>query len=80
MAIESMIVYLIDINENINLIDIIIRDTGDHILISIKYSGICINIFEDENIESDIAILNNISQNIDYSQIMGLNNIVIIIE
>ena len=77
MAIEDMIVHIIDINENIDLIDTIIRDNGDYILISIKYSGECINIMEDENIESNIAILNQISQKIDYSQILGLNNIVI---
>ena len=77
MAIEDMIVHIIDINENVDLIDTIIRDNGRYILISIKYSGKCINILEDDNIESNIAILNNISQKIDYSQILGLNNIVI---
>ena len=80
MAIEDMIVHIIDINEKIDLIDMIIRDNGDYILISIKYSGLCINIMEDENIASNIAILNNISQKIDYSQILGLNNIVITIK
>jgi hypothetical protein len=60
-----------------DLIDLIIRDTGEHILISIKYSGECINVMEDEAMESNIAILNKISQKIDYSQILGLNNIVI---
>ena len=77
MAIEDMIVHIIDINENVDLIDTIIKDNGEYILISIKYSGKCINILEDDNIESNIAILNNISQKIDYSQILGLNNIVI---
>jgi hypothetical protein len=80
MAIEDMIVHIIDINESIDLIDVIIRDNEDYILISIKYSGKGINVMEDENIESNIAILNNISQKIDYSQILGLNNIVITIE
>ena len=80
MAIEDMIVHIIDINENIDLIDMIIRDNGDYILISIKYSGNCINVMEDENIESNIAILNKASQKIDYSQILGLNNIVITIK
>ena len=80
MAIEDMIVHIIDINESIDLIDVIIRDNEDYILISIKYSGKGINVMEDESIESNIAILNNISQKIDYSQILGLNNIVITIE
>ena len=77
MAIEDMIVHIININENIDLIDIIIRDNGEYILISIKYSGKCINVMEDEDMASNIAILNKISQKIDYSQILGLNNIVI---
>ena len=77
MAIEDMIVHIININENIDLIDIIIRDNGEYILISIKYSGECINVMEDEDMASNIAILNKISQKIDYSQILGLNNIVI---
>jgi hypothetical protein len=34
---------------------------------------------EDESIESNMAILNSVSQKIDYSQILGLNNIVITI-
>ena len=77
MAIEDMIVHIIDINDNVDLIDMIIRENGDYILISIKYSGNSINVMEDESIESNIAILNKISQKIDYSQILGLNNIVI---
>ena len=77
MAIEDMIVHIININENINLIDVIIRDNEEYILISIKYSGECVNVMEDEDMASNIAILNNISQKIDYSQILGLNNIVI---
>ena len=80
MAMEDMIVHIIDINENVDLIDTIIRDNGDYILISIKYSGICINVLEDEEMASNIAILNNIAKKIDYSQILGLNNIVITIE
>ena len=79
-AMEDMIVHIIDINENVDLIDTIIRDNGDYILISIKYSGICINVLEDEEMASNIAILNNIAKKIDYSQILGLNNIVITIE
>lgn len=35
---------------------------------------------EDEDIASNMAILNRISQKIDYSQILGLNNIVITIK
>ena len=77
MAIEDMIVHIININENIDLIDVIIKDNGEYILISIKYSGECINVMEDEDMASNIAILNKISQKIDYSQILGLNNIVI---
>jgi hypothetical protein len=34
---------------------------------------------EDESMESNISILKSISQKIDYSQILGLNNIIITI-
>ena len=44
------------------------------------YSGMGINVMEDESIESNISILNSVSQKIDYSQILGLNNIVITIK
>jgi hypothetical protein len=77
VAIEHMIVHIIDINDEIDLVDVIIRDNHEYILISIKYSGICINVMEDERMESNINILNSISQKIEYSQILGLNNIVI---
>ena len=59
---------------------VILHDNDDYILISIKYSGIGINVMEDESIESNISILNSVSQKIDYSQILGLNNIVITIK
>ena len=81
MAIEDMVVQIININDEIvDLIDVIIKDNDDYILISIKYSGICIDITEDENMESNIAILRNVSEKIDYSQILGLNNIIITIK
>lgn len=81
MAIEDMIVQIININDEIvDLIDIIIKDNEDYILISIKYSRICINITEDEDMESNIAILRNVSEKIDYSQILGLNNVTITIK
>lgn len=76
-----MVVQIININDEIvDLIDVIIKDNDDYILISIKYSGICIDITEDENMESNIAILRNVSEKIDYSQILGLNNIIITIK
>ena len=80
MAIEDMIVHIIEINEDVDLIDVIIREHDDYILISIKYSGMGINVMDDESIESNISILNRVSQKIDYSQILGLNNIVITIK
>ena len=81
MAIEDMVVQIININDEIvDLIDVIIKDNDDYILISIKYSRICIDITEDENMESNIAILRNVSEKIDYSQILGLNNIIITIK
>jgi len=62
------------------LIDSVIRNDEDSILISIKYSGRAIGLLEDNNPESNISILKKLSDNIDYSEILGLNNVVITIK
>lgn len=81
MAVEDMIVYIIDINnEKIDLIDSIIRKDEDSILISLKYSGKPINPMADENPFSNISLLKKFSTAIDYSEILGLNNVVITIK
>ncbi len=79
MAVEDMVVYIIESNDEVDLIDSVIRNDADSILISIKYSGNAINLLADDNPESNISILKKLSDNIDYSEILGLNNVVITI-
>lgn len=82
LAIEEIIVYIIDINKDkLDWIDVIIRDTDNSMMISIKNSGLGFNPENNENIQSyNIDMLKGISEKIDYSQILGLNNTVISIK
>ena len=96
LAIEEMLTHIIDLNGEIDLIDIIIRDKKDEVIISIKYSGIPCNPTEKDNIKtsdvegvkeiidsidySKIDDLTEIADNIDYSQILELNNVCITIK
>ena len=73
-AIEEMLVNIIKINENVDLIDVIIRDKEDYVVVSIKYSGIVYNPLKDENTDK-LSVLTKYADNIDYSQILELNNI-----
>ncbi len=84
LAIEEMLVNIINTNKNDNdndTIDVIVRDNSENILISIKDTGIDFNpVIENENLEFDnISVLNKIADKIDYSRVLGLNSTVIII-
>ena len=81
LAIEEMIVNIIKINDEVDSIDVIVRDNDDNILISIKDTGIDFNpVIENENLEFDnISVLNKIADHIDYSRVLGLNSTVITI-
>ena len=72
-AIEEMLLNIIRINGEVDLVDIIVRKKKDSIKIGIKYSGIVFNPLEDEN--SDTYELNKYVDNIEYSQILEINNI-----
>ena len=81
LAIEEMLVNIININDSVDTIDVIVRN-DDNILISIKDTGIDFNpVVENDNLEFDnIGVLNNIADNIDYSRVLGLNSTVITIK
>lgn len=81
LAIEEMIVNIININDDVDTIDVIVRNNYDNILISIKDDGIDFNpVIENETLEFDnISVLNKIADNIDYSRVLGLNSTVITI-
>lgn len=82
LAIEEMLVNIININENVDTIDVIVRNNNDNILISVKDNGIDFNpVIENENLRFDsISVLNKIADKIDYSRVLGLNSTVITIK
>ena len=81
LAIKELLIYIIDINDKLNWIDVIVRDNDESTVISIKNSGKGYNPQTDEHLDSDnIKKLMNVSDNIEYSQILGLNNTVITIK
>ena len=81
LAIEEMIVNIININESVDTIDVIVRNNEDNILIAVKDNGIDFNpVVENAELQFDnISILNNIADKIDYSRVLGLNSTVITI-
>jgi len=82
LAIEEMLVNIINCNDEVDTIDVIVRDNGDEILISIKDTGIEFNpVIENDDLEFDnISVLNRIAEKIDYSRVLGLNSTVITIK
>lgn len=82
LAIEEMLVNIININENIDVIDVIVRNNDKDILISIKDTGVDFNpVVENDNLKFDnISVLNKIADKIDYSRVLGLNSTVITIK
>jgi len=82
LAIEEMLVNIINTNEKVDTIDVIVRNNDDNILVSIKDTGIDFNpVIENENLEFDnISVLNRIAEKIDYSRVLGLNSTVITIK
>ncbi|MDO5831309.1 MATE family efflux transporter [Methanobrevibacter sp.] len=82
MAIEEMLVNIINNNETVDTIDVIVRDNVENILISIKDTGIDFNpVIENPDFEFDnISVLNKIAYKIDYSRVLGLNSTVITIK
>lgn len=81
LAIKEILIHILDINDKLDWIDVIIRENNEFALISIKHAGIGYNPEDYPNLDSDnINMLISISDNIDYSQILGLNNTVITIK
>ena len=82
LAIEEMLVNIINTNENIDFIDVIVRNNEDNVLVSIKDSGVEFNpIVENDDLKFDnIDMLNKVASKIDYSRVLGLNSTVITID
>jgi len=86
LAIEEMLVNIINTNENLKTIDVIVKIQEEHILISIKDQGIEFNptfkpeVVDDEFLFSNIHVLNQIADKIEYARVLGLNDTVITIK
>ncbi|MCQ2737275.1 MAG: MATE family efflux transporter [archaeon] len=81
LAIEEMLVNIINTNENLNTIDVLVKIKSDKILISLKDQGKEFNptIERDDCEFSNINVLKNISDKIDYARVLGLHSTVITI-
>ena len=82
LAIEEMLVNIINTNDEIDAIDVIVRNNEDEILVSIKDTGIDFNpVVENDGLKFDnISVLNKIADKIEYSRVLGLNSTVITIK
>ena len=73
LAIEELLVNIIKLNDGVDLIDVTIRDKKDSMVISVKYSGVLFNPMEC-NRSDNLLVLDKFVDNIEYSQILELNN------
>ena len=82
LAIEEMLVNIVNTNENVGSIDVMIKFKEENILIGIKDQGIEYNptIRRQGDKFDNIEFLNSIADKIDYSRVLGLNSTVISIK
>lgn len=82
LSVEEMLVNIININDNIDSIDILVKIQEGRILVGIKDQGIEFNpVIENEDLKFDnISVLNKIADKVDYSRVLGLNSTVITIK
>ena len=81
LAIKELIMYIVEINDELDWIDVIVRDNDEETFISIKNSGKSYNPKDDATLNlHNLDMLNSISDDIEYSQILGLSNTVITIK
>jgi len=79
LAVEDMLSYIIQNNDDLKTIDFIINITDENVVLSIKDEGKDFNptVVDDEDEFSNIAVLNKIAERIDYARVIGLNSTVI---
>ena len=82
LSVEEILVNIININENLDSIDVLVKIQEEHILVGIKDQGIEFNpVIENDDLKFDnISVLNKIADKIDYSRVLGLNSTVITIK
>lgn len=81
LAVEEILTNIIRLNKSLGTIDLYLKDTDEEIILSIKDDGVEYNpIVESEDLKFDnISVLNKISDNIDYTRVLGLNSTIITI-
>ena len=81
LAIEEMLVNIVNTNEDVGTIDVLIKILSEQVLISVKDQGVEFNpTVKREGQEYDnISMLNDIADKIDYARVLGLNSTVITI-
>lgn len=82
LAIEEMLVNIVNTNNKLGTIDVLIKIQNEQILISIKDQGVEFNpTIKVEGYEYDnISLLNDIADKVDYTRVLGLNSTVITIK
>ncbi|WP_406535291.1 MATE family efflux transporter [Methanobrevibacter sp.] len=82
LAIEEMLVNIVNTNDDVGMMDVLIKIQSEHILISIKDQGVEFNptIQRDGHEFDNINVLKDISDKIDYARVLGLNSTVITIK
>ena len=82
LSVEEMLVNIININENLDSIDVLVKIQEEHILVGIKDQGIEFNpVIENDELKFDnITVLNKIADKVDYSRVLGLNSTVITVK
>ena len=82
LAIEEMLVNIVNTNDDVGMIDVLVKIQSEQILISIKDQGVEFNpTIKREGQEYDnIDLLKDISDKIDYARVLGLNSTVITIK
>lgn len=82
LAIEEMLVNIVNTNDKLETIDVLIKIQSEHVLVSIKDQGVEFNptIARKGCGYDNISLLNDIADKIDYTRVLGLNSTVITIK
>lgn len=82
LAIEEMLVNIVNTNDDVGVIDVLVKIQSEHILISIKDQGVEFNptVEREGHDYGNIDLLVSIADKIDYSRVLGLNSTVITIK
>lgn len=82
LAIEEMLVNIVNTNDDVGTMDVLIKIQSERILISVKDQGVEFNPTAERDgcVYDNINMLKNIADKIDYARVLGLNSTVITIK